>query len=86
MPPQNELHHYGERNWQAAGATKRPTDAAVGPFTRQTMQNAGKPGHRETALEPLKSLQTGLTQWQRRTTEKRGVPGSSPGLAIRERA
>ena len=45
-------------------------------------QNAGKRGRLGLAGDRRKPLQIGLTQKQLHTTENRGVPGSSPGLAI----
>jgi hypothetical protein len=45
-------------------------------------QNAGKRGRLRNPRNRRKVLQLRLTQHQRRTTENRGVPGSSPGLAI----
>ena len=45
--------------------------------------NAGKRGPRHTRRDRGKALQIGHTQEPRGTTENRGVPGSSPGLAIK---
>jgi hypothetical protein len=75
--------------------TTTPREAAGGPGARKgprtppwafshgkRPQSAGKPGRRQTPRDRRKSLQIRPTQKPLHTTENRGVPGSSPGLAI----
>ena len=59
---------------------ERPTDVAVGLGKRP--QSAGQRGRHRTRSRKPKPPQTSQTQEYRHTTENRGVPGSSPGLAI----
>jgi hypothetical protein len=59
---------------------RRPPPSAVTPG--KPAQNPGKRGRRTQGQRPGNSLQTGSFQRDGRTTENRGVPGSSPGLAI----
>ena len=62
---------------------RRPTSFAFSSGKRT--QSPGKSGRTTSRLNDEKSLQIRLIQMQGRTTENRGVPGSSPGLAIAER-
>jgi hypothetical protein len=69
-----------------AGAMKRPTDPNVGLFTPQTTAKSGKTRTPADSASAAKALQILRTRKQRCTTENRGVPGSSPGLAIHKGA
>jgi hypothetical protein len=83
---QSNRHHHASGGSRTRGTTKRPTDAAVGLFTRHPTAKYGKRGRRQRPRSRRKSLQSGPTQKQPHTTENRGVPGSSPGLpAVRFR-
>jgi len=60
---------------------RRPAPSAVTPGKRA--QSPGKRGRRTHGPNPGSSLQTSQFRRDGRTTENRGVLGSSPGLAIR---
>jgi hypothetical protein len=64
-------------------ATKRPTDLAIGPFPTQTTATCRKTRKPTDLAKPPETT----CKWPRFkhddcTTENRGVPGSSPGLAM----
>ena len=84
-----EPHRWG-CNGRATVSLRRGRPASgKGPRTRswafsggKQPQRAGKPGRRPAPQDRGKALQIVMTQEQLHTTEDRGVPGSSPGLAI----
>ena len=61
---------------------KRPTTPVVGLFAGETDAKSGEIRTHAKSQNDEKYLQIQLIQMQARTTENRGVPGSSPGLAI----
>ena len=70
------------RTWIVRARRKGPRTPPWAFSHGKRPQTAGKRGHRRTTRERRKSLQVSQTQSERHTTENRGVPGSSPGLAI----
>jgi hypothetical protein len=70
------------RTWIVRARRKGPRTPPWAFSHGKRPQSAGKRGHRQTTRERRKSLQVSPTQSQLHTTENRGVPGSSPGLAI----
>ena len=56
--------------------------AAVSLFAGETDASPGKSGRTISRRTMRNTLQIQLLQTQGSTTENRGVPGSSPGLAI----